>query len=224
LAAILAAVVAVALLIDAAKSDPGRASKLRLRRIGLAMHNYAERNVVLPPGTLADVRGKTLHGWEALLLPYVDRAQLYAEINFAEPWDSPENLELFRIPVWAFEDYRNNTREDADGLPVSHFAANELLLRPGRSLRWDEIEGGASNVILAGTIAQDPRGWGTPFNLRDPRLGLNADPKSFGFPYGKDSIILFGDGSVRMVNEKSSPTVLEALGTPSGGEKVDPLP
>jgi hypothetical protein len=90
-------------------------------------------------------------------------------------------------------------------------------------MRFDEITDGLSNTIVAGTAAENPRGWGTPYNLRDPRIGLNTGPDSFGCPNGRP-IILFGDGSVRMVNEKIAPKAFGALGTPAGGEKVDPLP
>jgi hypothetical protein len=201
-------------------SSPGHMSRNNLKQLALALHNYGgDRDWVLPPGTLIDDQGATLHGWEALLLPYMDQGPLYAQIDFAQPWNSAENLKLFHESMRIFRDFRYRQQEDADGLPVSHYAANELVLRPGQSLGFDEITDGTSNTILAGTVAGNPRGWGTPFNLRDPRAGLNAGPRSFGCPRGS-TLLLSVDGSVHHVNEKMSPDVLRALGTPAGGEQV----
>jgi hypothetical protein len=224
-AAIVVGILALALLFvpmfeDDRAPTRSQASKMNLKMLGLAMHNYADDESGFPPGTLVDDKGVTLHGWEAAILSYVDQAPLHAQIDFSKPWDSPENLDLFRTPLQVFQDLRYAELKDADGLPVSHYAANQLVLKPGRSLRFNEITDGLSNTLLLGTMAEDPRGWGTPFNLRDPSLGLNAGPKSFGSPEGKSVVLLFADGSARIVRDTISRDVFKALGTPAGGEKV----
>jgi hypothetical protein len=58
--------------------------------------------------------------------------------------------------------------------------------------------------------------------VRDPAKGWNTGPDSFGHPLKIGGILLMADGSARMVNN-IDPTVMQAMGTPKGGEAV-PLP
>src|SRR6266704_2883489 len=63
--------------------------KNNLRQVGLALHNYHDAQLALPPGYVAFgsyVDGATDTapgwGWAALLLPYMEQDPLYRQINF----------------------------------------------------------------------------------------------------------------------------------------------
>jgi len=65
------------------------ACKNNLKQIGLAIHNYHEVNRVLPPGTLmkaGDVNAGSVAawGWGAILLPYLEQANLYNSLRVSE--------------------------------------------------------------------------------------------------------------------------------------------
>jgi hypothetical protein len=194
-------------------------SQNNLKRVGLAMHNYLAKFQSFPRGSIIDSSGAVHHGWEAQLLPYLNAAPLYNRIDFDKPWDDPANLRVFGQPLPVFVDERYAETRDAGGLPVSHYAANERVLKPNGRLDFEGITDGSSNTIFAGTMAAGARGWGTPFNLRDPALGVNTGPDSLGSPRRDGTLVLMGDGAVRSLSDKVAPEVMQALATPNGGEK-----
>ena len=195
-------------------------SKNNLKQIGLAMHNYHDTFGMLPPGSIVDRSGVAHHSWEAMILPYVDQAPLYNQIDFNKPWDDPRNLPLMQNHLPVFLDPSYPQVVDPQGLPVSHYGANQLVLEPNHGFAFKEMTDGLSNTILAGNMSAGARGWGTPFNVRDPALGINAGPNSFGSPHVGGALMLMADGSVRYLSTNTPPQVMKALSTPDGGEQV----
>jgi hypothetical protein len=47
-----------------------------------------------PPAYIADSAGKPAHSWRVLILPFMDRPELYEQYNFDEPWNGPNNRKL----------------------------------------------------------------------------------------------------------------------------------
>jgi prepilin-type processing-associated H-X9-DG protein len=106
-----------------------------------------------------------------------------------------------------------------------HYALNSHIFGTNTSMKFEEIADGTSNTFMGGEISDGFRLWGNPYHTRDPALGFNAGPLTFGSPYfrtGKSGGVnmLFVDGSVRWINDSVSPSVLAALATPAGGETV----
>ena len=73
-----------------------------LKQIGIGLHNYHESDGTFPPGGTFDALGSPLHGWQAMILPYVERQDLYDRIDFSVPWDDPRNASAFRTTVPAY--------------------------------------------------------------------------------------------------------------------------
>ena len=44
-----------------------------------------------------------MHSWRVLILPYLDRPDLYAEYRFDEPWDGPNNIKLLQTMPKTYE-------------------------------------------------------------------------------------------------------------------------
>jgi hypothetical protein len=65
-----------------------------LRQISLALYTYENHYGSLPPAYIADTNGKPMHSWRVLILPYLERKDLYNQYNFNEPWDGPNNKKL----------------------------------------------------------------------------------------------------------------------------------
>ena len=74
--------------------------KNNLKQIGIALHNYHETANCFPPGWLGvtgnqpDPNGPSGFGWATHLLPHLDNASLYKQINFGQTVDSAANLVL----------------------------------------------------------------------------------------------------------------------------------
>jgi hypothetical protein len=81
---------------DAAKlaHDMAR-SRLNLKKLALAMHNYADTHQGhLPPAAAVGKNGKALLSWRVELLPYLGEQDLYNRFKRDEPWDSAHNRKL----------------------------------------------------------------------------------------------------------------------------------
>ncbi len=67
-----------------------------LKNITLALENYAVDHGSYPPAYLVDEDGKPMHSWRVLLLPYLEQQDLYDAYSFDEPWDGPNNRQLWK--------------------------------------------------------------------------------------------------------------------------------
>jgi hypothetical protein len=85
------------------------------------------------------------------------------------------------------------------------------------------VTDGLTHTILAGEVANGFMPWAQPGNLRDPSLGINKGPTTFGHPRSSREVhFLMGDGSVKTLREDIDPTILRAFATPAGGEVIPP--
>lgn len=203
-------------------------SRDNLHNIGLAAHNYHDAFGTFPPGGLFTEDGLPLHSWETHLLNYLDARPLRTDIDMTRPWTDPIQGDVFRERMALFENpMMRKRRGDGDpylnaaGYALSHYAANQHLFRPNSATAISDITDETSNTILAGEVNANFRPWGDPVNWRNPGLGINQSPEGFGSPFTEGGFFLFCDGDVRFINEDIAPDVLNALGTPSGGEPFE---
>ena len=207
--------------------DSGRIAARRivsanqLKQIGLAFHNYEQANHVFPPGGTFTPDGEMRHSWETMLLPYMEG---YGDIkpDMDLPWNHPDNAQYFKVELREFLNpgFRGEHRVDEQGYGLSHYAVNSRVLGPNHAMRTKDVTDGLSNTIFAGEVADHFQPWGHPVNWRDPALGINTSPDGFGAPWSDGANFLLMDGSVRFPSNTIDPTVLKALSTPNGGEKI----
>jgi RNA polymerase sigma factor (sigma-70 family) len=74
-------------------------SRLNLKNIALAMHNYLDVHGAFPTSAIYGKNGKPLLSWRVALLPYLDQGNLYKQFHLDEPWDSPHNKKLLEYKV-----------------------------------------------------------------------------------------------------------------------------
>jgi len=55
------------------------------RQIGIGLLAYESVYKALPPAYTFDEKGAKLHSWRALILPFIEQQNLYAEIDFSKP-------------------------------------------------------------------------------------------------------------------------------------------
>jgi len=218
--------VLIALLLPAVQSARDAAQRSQsannLKQIGLAMHNYHDVTRSFPAGGYYNSKGQGQHSWQTMLLPYVEQAQVYAQVNFNSPWDDAVNANAMKVIVPQYLMPAPEKSTDANGRGLSAYAANSKVLGKNTRVRISDIVDGTSNTILAGEVASEHKAWGDPSNVRDPADGINKGGGTFGRPSGLGVQFLLGDGSIRFLNNDTDPKVLEALSTPAGGEIVSP--
>jgi type II secretory pathway pseudopilin PulG len=195
-------------------------SNNNLKQIGLALHNDADANdgSFVPGGTF-DANGTPMHSWQTSLLPYLDQAVLYNQIDRSRPWTDPLNSTPFRtmVPTYLNPSVPSN---QVRGYAPSHYAANARVFRPNVRMKITDVTDGTSNTMMGGEVASGFKAWGDPTNTRDPAAGLGHGATQFGRPDGTGANILLMDGSVRFVSPNIDPQVMRNLGTPAGGEVV----
>ena len=234
----------------AAARDAAQRTQQRnnLKQLGLALHNFHDTGGGFPPGGVTTVDGELLHGWCIFLGGNVTFS--YEGIDFSKAWNSPENARFFRCGI---SDVVNPSLGgpffDHEGYGLSHIAGNirvlpmatidvakltskstgtsvvDLLKARGEVTSLRDITDGTTNTILLGTIGENFKPWGHPANVRDPAVGINRGPESFGGPpHWEAAMFLMCDGAVRTLSEKTDPAILKALATPNGSETVPQLP
>jgi type II secretory pathway pseudopilin PulG len=219
MAAILAALLLPA--VQAAREAARRTeSKNHLKVIGLALHNYHETNFIYPPGGIVTQNGQGWHGWQTMLLPYIDRRNVYKKIDFDVPWTDPKNLTPLQAQIDVYQAPGIDEKIDASGYALSHYAGNSHVL--GKNTRYHiyDFHNGASTAMLAGEAAGNFKPWGHPENWRDPVIGLNKGPDSFGRPSSPGVNILMADGAVRYFSPDTDPDVLKALANPTDPQVI----
>src|SRR5262249_20960676 len=162
-----------------------------------AFHDYHDTFRSFSPGVTFDKQGRMLHGWLTRLLPYIEEAQIYRQINMNTPWNTPENIPAFREEIRIYINPGIEYTTNQDGLALSHYAGNIRILGSDVAWKMQDITDGLSNTILAGEVAGNFKPWGPPANSRDPALGINQGSNGFGGPWRRyGAVFLFADGHV----------------------------
>jgi len=192
-------------------------SKNNLKQIGLAFSNYHDSSRSFPPGGVLDRSGLGQHGWMTFVLPYVDQAPLYQQINWSLPWNDPVQQSVFATVVPMYQ-CPGPEPFFIEGYAAAWYSANKLVLGANLAMSIGEITDGTSNTIVAGEVNDNLKPWGHPVNYRDVSRGINRSHDGFGSSWIGGAQFLLADGSVRFINENIDPNVLQSLATPAGGE------
>ena len=163
--------------------------KFHLKQIGLALHNYHEVFNTFAPGwtnrhpePAPDIR----FGWMAGLLPFLEQAKLYNELDFDDPAKTPQALLKTALPIarcpsdltpavnplrgsWGTANYSGNFGSE----PLPRWAPSDFSgFWPGQSptptsasglfylnsrVRIRDIRDGSSNTIMVGEKCVDSR-------------------------------------------------------------------
>ena len=90
--AIVAVLIAMVMQMGSARETVCRPHCLNnVKCIGMAIQNYVQDHGALPPAYTVDAKGRRLHSWRTLILPYLDQESLYRAIDLSKPWDDPVN-------------------------------------------------------------------------------------------------------------------------------------
>ncbi|NOX53063.1 MAG: DUF1559 domain-containing protein, partial [Planctomycetes bacterium] len=216
--------VLVALLLPAVQQAREAARRTRsrnnLKQLGLALHNYHDAYGRFPVGTHPNPKlppEKRL-SWMADVLPFVEQAPLYEQIDFEKPWDDPANRRALSRQVSVFVNPGQRAGRGRHG--VTHYVGLAGLGRDApmlpvtsrragvfgydRIVRIRDIRDGSSNTMAVSEANKKlgPWGAGGPSTIRalTTRPCING-PDGIGGPFRGGVSVLFVDGSVRFVSE-----------------------
>ena len=213
-----------------------------LKQIGLALHNHHDTHNSFPSGTIenADLDPEERLSWMVSILPFIEQAALWTNINLKEGWESRQNYNSATSRVVTFlnpsdpnvgDEYApthyagiGGLGEDGPTLPVTSPRAG--IFAYDRATRMRDITDGTSNTLMVSEVESDQGPWaaggrGTirPF-VDQPYIN---GPDGFGGYHPGGAVMLMADGSVRFISENIDPAVMEALATIRGGEAVGPF-
>ena len=195
-------------------------AKNQASNLALAVTNYYVTAGRMPPH--ADGPRDPPVSWMTAILPQVDQRELYESVDFARPFDAPANAAAFgtRVRTYVSPDHDDDVL--SNGLRPAHWAGNAPLF--GRDATLDDVPDGVSQTLWIGEVnalAGAPAAWGDPANLRTAAAEIDS-PAGFGGNFEGKLIAAFADGRAEFLQRDVDPAVFAALGTPDGGETVDP--
>ena len=136
-----------------------------LRQIALAIHNYHDMHRVLPPG--AQLVGPSFGtasgwGWGAMLLPMLEQANLYQQLDFHRGTGVGQNREFIKtsLTVWRCPSDPGPESISVEIPEHGSFAAswgicaaNHSLMSGMSSVRFRDVTDGLSQTVLLGERA-----------------------------------------------------------------------
>lgn len=166
------------------------------------MHTHADNTGCLPPAARYGKDGQPLLSWRVLLLPYLERNDLYQRFHLDEPWDSPHNLELLEEMPDVYRRPTVTAKHDQFGTLYQVFVGKGTVFESERG-HVMVIPANYSNWIMI-VEAADPVPWTKPVDLTyaadQPLAPLGGLFKNRGFrPFSKAYPVLqaaFVDGHV----------------------------
>jgi prepilin-type processing-associated H-X9-DG protein len=188
-----------------------------LKQIALALLNYEQQYRALPPAYTVDARGRPLHSWRTLILPYLEEEPLYRTIDLSKPWNDPANAKAYETSVYAFRcpgavGARNATAYLA-------VVGRNGCFTPEKPRRMAEItDGTATTLMVIETGEENAVPWMEPVDANESLI------MSFGrtgkLHHAGGANACFVDGSVRFLKGSVPPEVRRALMSISGQDNV----
>ncbi|MFO0865617.1 MAG: DUF1559 domain-containing protein [Gemmataceae bacterium] len=222
--ALLGTSVLIGLLVPAVQKTREAASRVQamnhFRQIGIAMHSYADAYRNLPPPASADKNGKSLLSWRVAILPYLEQEKLYRQFKLDEPWDSEHNKKLIPLMPKLYENPNAPTEAGMTRFQVvvgGKKGASALFLEPTEKVGFQKIVDGTSNTVMV-VEGEKAVPWTKP---EDASIDANGGSPRL-FRHASGHIVLFADGSVRILPSTIREATLKALITRDGGEPVGP--
>ena len=129
-----------------------------LRQVVLALAAYHSAHGQYPPPHTTDLEGEPLLSWRVLILPYLERRDLYEQFHLDEPWDSPHNLPLARhMP----ESFRCSTARASELTSYLAVVGDDTVWQAGEGVLHQRVGG-------IGMLVEDPFSavvWTQPVDL-----------------------------------------------------------
>ncbi len=200
------------------RQAPRRASCANnLKHIGIALHNYHEQYHAFPPAYTVDANGKRLHSWRTLILPFIEQATLYEQIDLSKPWDDPANRVAYeqRIPAYQCPSV---------SIPEGHTTYLVVVAPNGcfvgeQSRSFSDISDGTSNTLAVIEFdAEHAVHWMSPQDATQEMVLNFAAAAHLPHPGGAQA--LFADAHIQFLPATTKPELLRAIISIDGKEDI----
>jgi hypothetical protein len=212
---------------------PGRTYECanNLRQVALALQMYQSQYGTLPPPYIADKSGKPMHSWRTLILPFIERADIYDAYDFSEAWNGPNNRKLANIEIPLLR--CPSTVQSAGETTVFAVVGPQAAWVAARGRKLDEFTDGADETLLLIEATGQGVNWLEPKDLSyDQALALltSSDVKRAAAVHAEEGVlhytefsrnVAFADGSAGRMPIGCSDDLGKALLTINGGERLD---
>jgi prepilin-type processing-associated H-X9-DG protein len=222
--ALLGTPVLIGLLLPAVQKTREAASRTQamnhFKQVGIAMHSYADTYRNLPTPASTDKNGKALLSWRVAILPYLEQEKLYRQFKLDEPWDSEHNKKLIPLMPKLYENPNAPTEAGMTRFQVvvgGKKGASALFLEPTEKVGFQKVLDGTSNTVMM-VEGEKAVPWTKP---EDASIDANGGPPRL-FRHASGHIVLFADGSVRILSPTIREATLKALITRDGAEPIGP--
>ena len=200
-------------------APPPPVCKSNLEKIYLALDAYAREHGTYPPAYTVDEKGKPMHSWRVLLLPYLDENQLFSKYDMTKPWDDPINMQAVgrRMPEVYGCPNMNSSRDETSYMVV---CGPTLVFDGVTKRRPEDITDKMSETMLVIEVADTDVHWMEPVDLSVTSMTwiVNAD-KGIGSHHSTPGMhVLTADGVVHHLEEMTPPEELQSIATRGGGE------
>lgn len=194
-----------------------------LKNILLALHNYHDTHGTFPPAYLADAKGRPMHSWRVLILPFMEQEKLYKKYRFDEPWDGPNNRQLHSEVVRLFR--CPSTPGAIDGETSYLAVVGPQTVWPGDESRsMQDVKDNPDATLLIVEVRNSGIHWMEPRDLHVSQMATTINPKrgqGISSHHEQCAHVITVDGMPARLPDELPPQDLEALLTIDGGEQVE---
>ncbi len=148
--------------------------KNHLKQLGLAIHNYEASSACLPPSATigAAVVGNSSWSVHGRIMPFLDQANLYNQVDLAIAWDNQTVISGVKIPIYSCPSDPKGGEARDTGKPAKILfpttygfnygtwfvynpatgAIGDGAFGPNAKLKWGDFIDGTSNTLLASEV------------------------------------------------------------------------
>ena len=138
-----------------------------LRQIAPALHAYHQAHGCFPPAYIADKRGKPIHSWRALILPFLDSNPIASAYDFSEPWDGARNKKLLpsRHPFYVCPGALDAHAPDASQTSYVAVVGSGAAWAGEKPVKAGDLGGADGDTIVVVEVINSGIRWSEPKDL-----------------------------------------------------------
>jgi len=198
-----------------------------LRQIGLALHNYHSAYKKFPPAIVTDENGNPLYSWRVAILPFIGENDLYNQFDLTKAWNDKANRRFIKKMPKVFRRFgarrkKKITSYAALSSPFVQGSMENTVFNESVVSRLRDMLDGTSNTIMVAESSETRIPWSAPLDV-NPKTHPGFDNED-GFSSDLEGVnlVLFGDGSIRLLSTDAPQSLNHSLITRDGREVIDP--